>query len=405
MDKMKNKKFDEIVIPENLSQSMREGIEEGEKIYMRNKRKRMIRRVLTAAAAFMICVGFFASQPALASRLPVIRNIFRLFQEDYSYQGDLDAVAVKLEEPEDTPEDMSVYTKTEDGVTVSISEAYCSVEAIYLSLMISSEEGFPDTMTDMEDKPLIHLEGTTEYSFCPNGSGPATGTLEGKFLDSHTYVGIYRIDILDIVGNDNTLREEYGKLDAFDMSFSIEQIVGDKAEPEKLDLQGKTEKELDAMTDEEWQAFMEEITPEDRYQYPNQYENWWYDGPFSFDFHIEADKESEQAVIVDETNDTGAGLYRVVKTKFEITVEEKCEEEQMQNSVFTVVLDGDGKPLPYGSSAYANTYAIYGRNVSKIYVYVCDYTEYMDDIKGYRNDADFKKILEEKALYAKEIVF
>ena len=43
--------------------------------------------------------------------------------------------------------------------------------------------------------------------------------------------------------------------------------------------------------------------------------------------------------------------------------------------------------------------------LSKIYVYVCDYTEYMDDIKGYRNDADFKKILEEKALYAKEIVF
>lgn len=58
MDKMKNKKFDEIVIPENLSQRMREGIEEGEKIYMRNKRNRMIRRGLTAAAAFMICVGF-----------------------------------------------------------------------------------------------------------------------------------------------------------------------------------------------------------------------------------------------------------------------------------------------------------------------------------------------------------
>ena len=45
MDKMKNKKFDEIVIPENLSQRMREGIEEGEKIYMRNKRNRMIRKI------------------------------------------------------------------------------------------------------------------------------------------------------------------------------------------------------------------------------------------------------------------------------------------------------------------------------------------------------------------------
>lgn len=86
-----------------------------------------------------------------------------------------------MEEPEDTPEDMSVYTKTEGGVTVSISEAYCSVEAIYLSLMISSEEGFPDTMTDMEDKPLIHLEGTTEYSFSARTEVPATGTLEGKF--------------------------------------------------------------------------------------------------------------------------------------------------------------------------------------------------------------------------------
>ena len=159
------------------------------------------------------------------------------------------------------------------------------------------------------------------------------------------------------------------------------------------------------MTDEEWKAFMNEITPADRNQYPNQYEHWWLNGPFTFDLTIKADKESAQIVTVDEMNDSGAGLYQVVKTKFEITVEEKCNEERTQKGVFIVVLDADGKLLPSGSSAYTDTYAINGREVSRVYVYVCDYAEYMDDIKGHRDDADFRQILEERALYGKEIVF
>ena len=88
-----------------------------------------------------------------------------------------------------------------------------------------------------------------------------------------------------------------------------------------------------------------------------------------------------------------------------VTVEEKCNEERAEKGVFVVVLDADGQLLPNGSSSYADTYAINGRDVSKVYVYVCDYVEYMDDIKGYRNDTDFKKILDERALYRKEISF
>ena len=94
-----------------------------------------------------------------------------------------------------------------------------------------------------------------------------------------------------------------------------------------------------------------------------------------------------------------------MKTKFEITVEEKCSEERVASGVFMVVLDAEGKLLPNGSSSFADTYAINGRDVSKVYVYVCDWVEYMDDIKEHRNDADLKEILEERALYGKEIVF
>ncbi len=444
VDRMKSERFDAIAIPDNLSQCVRKGIRQGEKIYIRNKRKKTVIKATTAAAALFLCMGIFASQPALASKIPVIRNIFKFLQKDYSYQGDLDSVAQKFEETDnsnngnredatqggnlqqdnasgtvkegDGADSMSTtdssYTKTANGVTVSVSEAYCSVEAIYLSLMITSEEAFPATMTDMAEKPIIYLKGTADYSFMPSGSGEAqgyanggTGSIEGKFIDEHTYAGIYRIDALGIFGNDIGLKEQYRTLDSFDMDYTIDQIVGDRAEPEPLDYRGKTQADLEAMTDEEWRAFMAEITPPDRNQFPNKYENWWFDGPFTFNLHIEMDQDGTHVVTVDEINDTGAGLYQITKTKFEITVEEKCNEERAEKGVFVVVLDADGQLLPNGSSSYADTYAINGRDVSKVYVYVCDYVEYMDDIKGYRNDTDFKKILDERALYRKEISF
>ena len=439
---MKSERFEMIEIPAGLSQRVQKGIRQGEKIYMRNKRKKILIRVATAAAALFVCMGVFASQPVLASKIPVIRNIFKLLQGDYSYQGDLDSVAQKFRETEEADVGQSstgdglagengassvgdapgmkekgdqlsdsVYTKTVNGVTVSVSEAYSSVEAIYLSLMITSEEAFPDTMMDTGEQPIIYLKGTADYSFMPAGGGAAgyanggSGRIEGKFLDEHTYAGIYRIDILDIVGNDDALKETYRALDAFDMDYTIDQIIGDRAEPEPLDYRGKTKEDLEAMSDEEWSAFMNEITPPDRNQFPNKYENWWFDGPFTFKLHIEADNENAQVVTVDEMNETGAGLYQIVKTKFEITVEEKCSEERAESGVFMVVLDADGKLLPNGSSSFADTYAINGRDVSRVYVYVCDFAEYMDDIKGHRNDDNFKEILEERALYGKEIVF
>lgn len=436
VDSMKSERFDTIVIPDSLSLRVRKGIRQGEKIYMRNRRKKIMIRVATAAAALFVCMGIFASQPALASKIPVIRNIFKFLQKDYSYQGDLDAVAQKFEgsgkaESGNHAEDGrgtenggledgtgetgtadSAYTRTVNGVTVSVSEAYCSVEAIYLSLLITSEDVFPATMMDMDRKPVIYLRGTADYSFMPSRGGEAqgyanggTGSMEGKFIDEHTYAGIYRIDALDIFGNDVELRESYRTLEAFDMDYTIEQIVGDLAEPEPLDYRGKTQADLEAMTDEEWRAFMDEITPPDRNQFPNKYENWWFDGPFTFKLHIEMDNDSTQVVTVDEINDTGAGLYQVVKTKFEITVEEKCNEERTEKGVFVVALDADGQLLPNGSSSFADTYAINGRDVSKVYVYVCDYMEYMDDIKGHRNDSNFKQILDERALYKKEVVF
>ena len=420
---MNNLKYEKIRIPESLPERVQQGILAGEVVYKRNKRKKLMMKIGGAAAAVMLGIGIFASSPALASKIPVIRDIFKLFQDDYSYGGDLDAVAEKLEEPEsenvyqnngespdiETEDAQTVqdgkYTKTVDGVTVSVSEAYCSVGAVYMSLMITSEEKFPETAVSW-GQPLICMKTTERYPFTgADDPGYGFGYLEGDFLDEHTFAGIYRIDIRDITQGDQEKKDMLLAADSLNIDFTINQIIGDKAEPEKPDYQGKTKEELEAMTDEEWDAFMKEVYSGDWSAFPNTHENWWFDGPFEFELSLAVDKENAQTVTVNERNETGAGLYSVSKTLFEITVEMNCSEEVLKQGVYIAVLDADGKLLSGGSSSWGSTFAISDRDVSKIYVYLCDMQEYLDELRGYRESENFQQILAERALYGKEIDF
>lgn len=439
--KMNNYKYEQIRIPESLSERVEKGIAAGEAVYRKNKRRKRIIKAGAAAATVILGICIFASSPALASRVPVIRDIFKLFQDDYSYPGDFDSVAEKLEEPETAeaesneaeaaeskyteaneagPKDTESsgqaeenpatvdmrYTKTNNGVTVSVSETYCSAEAVYMSLMITSEEKFPETGAAAWDCPGICIKTVERYPFTDaEDPGYGFGYLEGDFLDEHTYVGIYRIDIADITQHDREKKEELLRSDYLSMDFTITQIIGDKANPDKPDYQGKTKEELEAMTDEEFNAFMKEVYDGEWSRFPNTHEHWWYEGPFTFELDIAVDKENAQIVTVDERNETGAGLYSVSKTLFEVTVEMDCSEERLMQLVSLVVLDADGKLLSRGSSMRGTTFVVGNRDVSKIYVYICDRQEYTDELLRYRESEDFRQILDERALYGKEIEF
>ena len=408
---MNNLKYEKIRIPESLPERVQQGILAGEAVYKKNKRRKLVVKIGGAAAVVMLGIGIFASSPALASKIPVIRYIFKLFQDDYSYGGDLDAVAEKLEEPEsEEAEDAQTgqdrkYTKTVDGVSVSVSEAYCSVGAIYMSLIITSEEKFPETAVSW-GQPLICMKTTERYPFTgADDPGYGFGYLEGDFLDEHTFAGIYRIDIRDITQGDQKKKDTLLAGDSLNIDFTINQIIGDRAEPDEPDYQGKTKEELEAMSDEEWDAFMQEVYSGDWSAFPNAHENWWFDGPFEFELSLAVDKENAQIVTVNERNETGAGLYSVSKTLFEITVEMNCSEERLKQGVYIAVLDADGKLLSGGSSSWGSTFAVSDRDVSKIYVYLCDMQEYLDELRGYRESENFRQILEERALYGKEIDF
>lgn len=422
-------KYNEIEIPKELDAAVKKGLAMGNELCdKKRKKKNMVKWAGIAAAAAVTC-SIVVSNPVLAAKIPIIGHIFERLQDDYSYQGDYSMVATPLQE------EASVYTKESAGVTVSFSEVYCNDQAIYLALSIKSEEGFPDTFTDENGNMQIGLETKENYSFNP-AQQRELRYLEGKMIDENTYAGILRISFDSGITIDDTefnkyieeaggadafkeitdleipenLRKEVDVPKSFTLNLSISQIIGDKAEPEYP--YDKTEKELEAMSDEEWQEYMLQNTPEDYYDFPNRYENYWFDGSWDFEFPIHVDNTRTQVQEVNTTNEKGVGIASVEKTPFEIKLNEIYPDSGVD--YFPVALDANGEILPYGIESSVNMYAIQDRDVSKIYVYICNWDEYMDEIKGYyysddyeqkKAEKSFKELLDERAVYKTEVNF
>ena len=146
-------------------------------------------------------------------------------------------------------------------------------------------------------------------------------------------------------------------------------------------------------------------------KHPNKYENWWVDG--DWDFTIPVEKNDAQTVIkeIQAVDSEGNGVISLTKTPFEITMNESGDTVDY----FPVILDADGKPMSFGKFiGTANTVAISDRDISTVYVYLCDYIEYMDELKGYYWSDDyeekaktktFKQLLDERAVASAEVHF
>ena len=107
----------------------------------------------------------------------------------------------------------------------------------------------------------------------------------------------------------------------------------------------------------------------------------------------------------------GYGVTSITKTPFEITVEMNDPEAKY----VPVVLDAEGE-LMTGGGVVGNmeTVAVQGKDTSTVYVYICDYYEYMDELKGYYWSEDyeekakkktFQELLDERAVAKVEVIF
>lgn len=431
--------FNKMPISPKLDESVNKGMQEVKRIHRRKIMKKTIFGAGSLAAVFAVMLMVCLSNPVMASKLPLIGNLFARFQEEITYSGNYSEAATPLIEE---GEEKTAYTQTNDGLTVTLSEVYCNNQALYITVLMKSEEPFPKTLylENGEDpyQMSICMYVEAEWDFRSDLTDEWTDLLylEGEMIDEYTYIGVVRINLNEVTRDTSeAIAEQEAQISAgtsweeavwneslvnyievpesFKMKLNITQVIGNLATPETIDL-GMSEEELSALSDEELSAlYQDKESQGDWGQFPNGHENYWYDGSWTYEIQVEKDDSKTQVVEIEERNEDGIGISRVEKTPYEITMYEAYPEGIDSGNYFPVMTDANGDLMPSGEG-WVNTYAIQDRDVSKIDLFLCDYNQYMDELKGYywsedyeekRKEQTFKEYLEQYAVYHTEVKF
>lgn len=384
------------------------------KVYIEQRRMQLkvwSARAVATAAVLVCGVVFCVSNPATAAKLPLIGHIFERMEDDFAYPGDYTELGEQLAAPEDsdtvkdTEDEIASYTKTVNGVTVTLSEMYCNSQALYITMQMKSKEAFPEISA-------FKCDTVGKYSYAKDDfySGDS---LEGEFIDEYTYAGLLRIDLNNgFVTQDGITSVTTDIPDSFSVELSINQIIGSLTNTTSPDF-GKTKEEMDAMSDEEWEAFMIQWEADN----PDYYESQavFYNGPWTFSLDVKPNMSDMQVVEINDYNERGIGVSKVVKDRFEITMYDAYTDFENTGTYFPVILDADGKMMDTGSNGgLVNTVAIDGHDVSTIDLFLIDNYLWMDELKGiYWNNPNaetydgktFKEILLENCEYHTEVSF
>lgn len=421
---MQNDKFDAIPIPEELNQAVRAGIKEGLRQRRKLCRRRTAFRYSAAAAGILaaLCAGMLlASNPVLAAKLPLIGRIFSLVQEKVSYKGRFsdDAEIYIKDGSSETPsgsekhaapsksdnmagkQTENLLVQTSGGLTVTVSETNCSAQALYLALCIENEEAFPadfiktknmdgylpdyDSLS-LETNSYYNVPGLTKKDRPAGGGYPTPYYIEGQFVDDHTFTGIIRVSLDEdlrssaAAGTDTTLSSDK-KNTALPAEFmyylEISDIYADLLQYEET-----------YATDPETHEQVALSEPLKKH----------YKGKWNFAIPVSMNKGDAQTVNINRKNENGIGIGSVEKTNFEIKAELLLPEDAQPYDYIVAICDADGKRLE-SQGDNSEVFSTYGRDTQTVYVYVCDYIKYMDELKG-----DDRK-LAENALFETEVHF
>ena len=410
---------------------------------------------IAGGMAAVLAVGFVfcAINPVMAKNIPVVGGLFEILQDNVSFFGDFSDHATTLEAVDGTKTDSSetdgaktdhanndaIYTKTADGLTITCSEVYANSQAVYITMQFKSDKPFPETSTRAESgTPVIDLYMTGGVDFDSEASRVIDGHVEGQFLDDNTYACIFRYDLAQAAKDYTEYNEKY-----------------DEMTQQVLDEMGITMDDMDDETDEgyalleefinkvserggAYQKYIKEIdipdtfnlhlditkvrgleanyqwSEEDEKKYGTDAGYYKYEGDWSFDIPVTVDDSQTEVMELNDTNDEGIGLKSVIRTPYELTVNELYEDGS-DSDCFMVALDANGNKLPYNdSTGNCNNFTIQDRDISTVDIYILDYTQYMDELKGpdnYNNNENkpegqkWSDLLDQYAKYHKTLHF
>ncbi len=279
----------------------------------------LFKMACSAAAVLLVCVLANAVFPAQVRALPIVGSIFEQIQDAVGYEN-LSEYAKPLTEKEDgsadPDEDMQDYTDTNGGLAVSVSEVYADSEIIYLSMKLKSEEPFPKSFYYLDENDTEKINGIVamflyarrNYSFMDQEAWENANEyssqiiVEGLMVNENTYEFLWRMDVAsELAWYRRQVDQEAVLPDEFTLDIEITQI--------------------DSLIS------MEK----------------WYRGPWKLSIPIQVDESHREVVEVNETGGTGAGLFSVEKTPFEITTRAITPGLAGYK---VVVLDAKGNKLP-----------------------------------------------------------
>ena len=275
------------------------------------------------------------------------------------------------------------------------------------------EKGIDVDSEDFSFDKLAQVLGMDEYSDekLPQVGGPAISDYVKDIKVPDRFA--MELDLKDIVGilpddQDTTPDIPQDLRDEYNQKMEEHGISTDDADYESL-----TEEQKDLehqFFTEMWNEYFERY-PEAN-EGNNRYNSWTLKGDWKFNVDVEKNTSDTVEKDVNVVDENGDGVLSITKTPFEITM----KMQDPETKYFAVMLDANGDIMPYGGVANGNadTYAIQDRDVSTVYIYLCDYYEYMDELKCYYWSDDyeekaktktFKQLLDERAVAGTEVHF
>ncbi len=385
----------------------------------------------TVAAVIAIALVYCVKNPAVAAQIPLIGNIFREMEGESLYPGDYSKKSIQLEgasvgkdseaagktdgkeknetsdlqsdqaqnetsdlqsdqaqnetsdlqndqaqnKPSDSKDDKisdtGSYRKKIGDVTVTLSEAAYDHDAIFLGILVQHDKGFvkdalyPDNLSYDAKIKLLKADGSSKnYSY--KSEGIFNVGIQGEYVDNHTFRGIFQfqeegVDLTEYVA----CELKFGKF-------------------QQLLKTGKEETVIVPDYGEVKQTIPDRVC---------------YDGPWKFRLDLDGITIHEEEVAVQKTNDKGFGIEKVVKTEFEIYAVPKLPDGENLYDYVATIWDADGKPLENRNFGKYLTMSHYGRDVSKVTVYLLKTLDFLDN-KG--NNAYLQP---KKAIYKTTVRF
>lgn len=180
-------KYDEIHLPEKLDDVIDKGVKQAMMMKSTKKLGRVKKVGISLAAGLTITLGLGFANPAAASKLPVIGNVFESIEKNLYFPGNYSEYATSVNE--------TVYS---NGIAMTLSEIFSDGQFLYVTYVVESEKPFEHLSYIVEEannevievNQLIVEDAYSKVDFSSELELVGISGLEGKFMDEHTFVGV-----------------------------------------------------------------------------------------------------------------------------------------------------------------------------------------------------------------------